>query len=170
MPLLQMADPLTALMYAVQVMNFLKMLILRTLKEREEPFLEAAPICHSGPSDENGHHSPRFHVEACKEVATEQNFVREEPTVDSPTQQTEDSSTRDHVADTCQTSQQNDPSVSGPVIIQSKFRRKKTSNSKKGMRRSNGKSVRSTSQDEKSRGISIVNRINSRAERVEAWR
>lgn len=35
-----MADPLTALMHAVQVMNFLKTLILRTLKGREEAILE----------------------------------------------------------------------------------------------------------------------------------
>lgn len=34
--LLQMADPLTALIHAVQVMNFLKTLILKTLREREE--------------------------------------------------------------------------------------------------------------------------------------
>ncbi|KAK7392627.1 hypothetical protein VNO78_21071 [Psophocarpus tetragonolobus] len=32
----QMADPLTALMYVVQVMNFLKTLVMKTLKEREE--------------------------------------------------------------------------------------------------------------------------------------
>lgn len=32
----QMADPLTALIHAVQVMNFLKTLILKTLREREE--------------------------------------------------------------------------------------------------------------------------------------
>ncbi|CAM8987845.1 unnamed protein product [Rhodiola kirilowii] len=32
----QMSDPLTALMHAVQVMNFLKTLILKKLREREE--------------------------------------------------------------------------------------------------------------------------------------
>lgn len=36
----QMADPLTALMHAVQVMNLLKTLILRTLKDRQEAVLE----------------------------------------------------------------------------------------------------------------------------------
>lgn len=34
--LLKMSDPLTALMHAVQVMNLLKMLIMKTLREREE--------------------------------------------------------------------------------------------------------------------------------------
>ncbi|TQE13385.1 hypothetical protein C1H46_000952 [Malus baccata] len=39
--LLQMADPLTALIHAVQVMNFLKTLILKTLRTREESAAEA---------------------------------------------------------------------------------------------------------------------------------
>ncbi|GLJ54386.1 hypothetical protein SUGI_1168020 [Cryptomeria japonica] len=52
----QMADPLTALMYAVQVMNFLKTLIQRTLKERQEAALDpiAASSCRD-PHDDNGH-------------------------------------------------------------------------------------------------------------------
>jgi hypothetical protein len=37
-----MADPLTALMHAVQVMNLLKTLILRTLKHRQDALLEQA--------------------------------------------------------------------------------------------------------------------------------
>ncbi|KAJ4779053.1 Rho GTPase-activating protein gacA [Rhynchospora pubera] len=41
----QMSDPLTALMHAVQVMNFLKTLILKTLREREEATL--GPFCPS---------------------------------------------------------------------------------------------------------------------------
>lgn len=36
----QMSDPLTALMHAVQVMNLLKTLIMRTLREREEAITE----------------------------------------------------------------------------------------------------------------------------------
>jgi hypothetical protein len=42
----QMVDPLTALMHAVQVMNLLKTLILRTLKDRKASLLES----HSPPS------------------------------------------------------------------------------------------------------------------------
>jgi len=41
-----MVDPLTALMHAVQVMNLLKTLILRTLKDRKASLLES----HSPPS------------------------------------------------------------------------------------------------------------------------
>ncbi|KAJ4759217.1 Rho GTPase-activating protein 3 [Rhynchospora pubera] len=49
----QMADPLTALIHAVQVMNFLKTLILKTIREREEA-LKASGIqqsCSESPSD-----------------------------------------------------------------------------------------------------------------------
>lgn len=52
-----MADPLTALMYAVQVMNFLRMLIVRTLRGREDSILDSAAT-HLEPSDESGHQSP----------------------------------------------------------------------------------------------------------------
>ncbi|XP_071716590.1 rho GTPase-activating protein 5-like [Rutidosis leptorrhynchoides] len=40
----QMADPLTALIHAVQVMNFLKTLVIKTLREREELF-QVSPSC-----------------------------------------------------------------------------------------------------------------------------
>ncbi|KAI6685330.1 hypothetical protein NL676_031243 [Syzygium grande] len=59
----QMADPLTALMYAVQVMNFLKTLIARMLREREDSILESAPTSHTEPPDDNGHQSPQICVE-----------------------------------------------------------------------------------------------------------
>lgn len=168
----QMADPLIALMYAVQVMNFLKMLILRKLKERHEPILEDASICHSGSSDENGHHSPKFRLEARKEEETEQTYVQEEPALDG---QTEDNSSGDNAADSSQTSRANDLSVNGPATVQTSFTMKKRGqpknpNVKKGTRRGNGQSARLTVPDEKSRGISIINRINARAERAEAWR
>lgn len=39
----KMADPLSALMYAVQVMNFLKTLIMVTMEEREESMAENGP-------------------------------------------------------------------------------------------------------------------------------
>ncbi|KAK6141704.1 hypothetical protein DH2020_024552 [Rehmannia glutinosa] len=50
-------DPLTALMYAVQVMNFLKTLIEKTLREREDSVKEPAYIPHIEPSDDNGNQS-----------------------------------------------------------------------------------------------------------------
>eukprot|EP00249_Psilotum_nudum_P036369 c6954_g1_i1 orf=771-1931(+) len=45
----QMSDPLTALMHAVQVMNFLKSLILKTLQDRNAAVLDPKPA-----SDANG--------------------------------------------------------------------------------------------------------------------
>jgi hypothetical protein len=56
--LFQMADPLTALIHAVQVMNFLKTLILKTVKEREESAAAArTSTSNSGSSsDRDGPH------------------------------------------------------------------------------------------------------------------
>ncbi|XP_027925744.1 rho GTPase-activating protein 5-like isoform X2 [Vigna unguiculata] len=50
----QMADPISALMYAVQVMNFLKTLVLRTLRERKDSVVESNPRFYAEPSDGNG--------------------------------------------------------------------------------------------------------------------
>ncbi|KAL9228590.1 hypothetical protein vseg_004150 [Gypsophila vaccaria] len=54
----QMSDPLTALMYAVQVMNFLKTLIAKRLQDREDSRIEPPPESCAGPSDKSGHQSP----------------------------------------------------------------------------------------------------------------
>lgn len=47
----QMSDPLTALMHAVQVMNLLKTLIMKTLREREETVTEGCSPMSSHSSD-----------------------------------------------------------------------------------------------------------------------
>ncbi|KAH7686749.1 Rho GTPase activation protein [Dioscorea alata] len=49
----QMADPLTALIHAVQVMNFLKTLIMKTLREREDAAAEVSvsQFCLESPGD-----------------------------------------------------------------------------------------------------------------------
>ncbi|CAM0903246.1 unnamed protein product [Alopecurus aequalis] len=51
----QMADPLTALMHAVQVMNFLRTLIIKTLNEREETAAapETLQSCSDSPNDQD---------------------------------------------------------------------------------------------------------------------
>ncbi|KAJ0826877.1 hypothetical protein HanRHA438_Chr17g0819241 [Helianthus annuus] len=56
-----MADPLTALMYAVQVMNFMKTLITKTLREREDAVIESSRGPPQEPSlDKNGDQGPRL--------------------------------------------------------------------------------------------------------------
>lgn len=97
--LLQMADPLTALMYAVQVMNFLRTLIVRTIREREDSVVETTPETRLEPSDEDGHQSSSqpFLEEAKEETEMgneeEKVFVTEEPALDSPCHSTQDEST-----------------------------------------------------------------------------
>ncbi|XP_044503928.1 rho GTPase-activating protein 3-like [Mangifera indica] len=51
----QMADPLTALIHAVQVMNFLKTLILKTIQEREESAAKSRLLssCSHSPNSKN---------------------------------------------------------------------------------------------------------------------
>ncbi|KAG1331039.1 Rho GTPase-activating protein 1 [Cocos nucifera] len=201
----QMADPLTALMHAVQVMNFLKMLILKTLKERQEPTLEDFSVHHLDPSDENGHHSPQLHLDCCKEEAAEQVFVPEEPGLDSPALLPEENTTVDEASDGSQTTHDNaapegtavhstdelfsetpahtdgsttdaEIAANGSNAVRANSRRTKTGQSssfdhKKGTKKAKGNSaIRGTLLAEKSRGASIVSRINSKVERVEAWR
>lgn len=86
-----MSDPLTALMYAVQVMNFLKTLIVKTLKEREDNIIESAPHSPPEPSDESDHqsYSRTNHDETKgdygnKNDKEEDLFASEEPTFGSP--------------------------------------------------------------------------------------
>nr|GFC49936.1 Rho GTPase-activating protein 5-like [Tanacetum cinerariifolium] len=68
-----MADPLTALMYAVQVMNFLKTLIVKTLREREDVIIEAVPASRFDHFDENNgpHHSLQGTIDETNEVEEE---------------------------------------------------------------------------------------------------
>ncbi|RLM98984.1 rho GTPase-activating protein 2 [Panicum miliaceum] len=53
--LIKMSDPLTALMHAVQVMNFLKTLILRTLRERDDAATGGEYTPYSSPASSSRH-------------------------------------------------------------------------------------------------------------------
>lgn len=66
----QMADPLTALLHAVQVMNFLKSLILKTLREREESASKDSLFssCTDSPDDKGDAHSPDINAKATEEL------------------------------------------------------------------------------------------------------
>ncbi|KAF7120528.1 hypothetical protein RHSIM_Rhsim13G0112200 [Rhododendron simsii] len=83
----QMADPLTALMHAVQVMNFLKRLIVKILREREDSVIEPAPSSLLEPSDKNGRDSPsqprHLEVAAHENDEIDPHFISEEPITES---------------------------------------------------------------------------------------
>lgn len=77
-----MANPFTALMYAVQVMNFLKALIERTLRGREDSTEDPEPAYDLGHFDENGRESPskpRVEDDSKDNEETEQPLFAEEP-------------------------------------------------------------------------------------------
>lgn len=72
----QMADPLTALMYAVQVMNFLRTLIEKTLRERGDSPVEYPPPLNVDPSDGTGPQSSS--VPLSEEARAEEGRRKEE--------------------------------------------------------------------------------------------
>ncbi|CAJ1885153.1 unnamed protein product [Sphenostylis stenocarpa] len=94
----QMADPLTALMYAVQVMNFLKTLVVKTLREREESIVKSNPVPNLDSFDDDGHHSnsEMLHKHGgesgndCSDEDEGAVFVTAEPAEQSPSHLTED--------------------------------------------------------------------------------
>nr|CAB3490938.1 unnamed protein product [Digitaria exilis] len=189
--LIKMADPLTALMYAVQVMNFLKKLIQKTLKDREESNLEEVSLPQKDSSDENGHHKPSVTLDSLLEEGSRRpSFVNEEPLLNSPAHSPEDKPNEITVAFTVQTSEAlasregstscSQPTLASPAAptdasgatatdsLQSKGSR---SLNRRRTRKVKGQSgTRATPASEKSRGASIVSRINSKVERIEAWR
>ncbi|KAK9170387.1 hypothetical protein Syun_002527 [Stephania yunnanensis] len=198
-----MSDPLTALMYAVQVMNFLKALIVRTLKEREDTLIESGPSPRLEPTDENGHHSaaqPCFQEMNQEKEPAEHVFVEEEPVLDGPLRFEEvtvesephnslekafadtneplpDSCTSDVGVESAPSTDASETITNAPkTTAQSKTRRSKalqsgSLNLRRGARKANGQVVAQVHElAEKSKSTSIVSRINSRTERVEAWR
>ncbi|KAL2345242.1 hypothetical protein Fmac_006527 [Flemingia macrophylla] len=94
----QMADPLTALMYAVQVMNFLKTLVVKTLREREESIVKSNPVPNLNSFDDDGHqsnpdmlnHNGSEDGNDCSDGDEGTVFVTAEPSQQSPSHLTED--------------------------------------------------------------------------------
>lgn len=201
----QMADPLTALMYAVQVMNFLKTLIEKTLKDREDFVADAGPS-YLEPSDENGHSSfsqPTIFEDnetdeeeeafICKEsfpktpahpsqgdsfsveethgsVSSTENIIPPGNSYLTDDRPYESPSQVDTKSDTCE-DDDNKMSIKGTPSNMSKTRHGQSSNSsfKRWSRKNYERPLVSEAAD-KSRGSTIVSRLNSRMERVEAWR
>lgn len=199
----QKADPLTALMHAVQVMNFLKTLIVVTLREREDFMLEQAPLTQLEPSDDSGHHhhsslQPIFE-EPNEANEEEQVFVSKEPFSESPLHPIDDEWKIENGVDSFLTSIENiipggkvhmvpnqveimtntleegASSCSSQGALQSTQKKKighsNSSSLKKGPKRVDERSVtQAVRKMDRNKGSTIVSRLNSRTERVEAWR
>lgn len=167
-----MADPLTALMYAVQVMNFLKTLVLRTLRERKDSEVEPTPGFFLEPSDDNGDHSGLSG--SCQQDADTENeeagetFVSEEAVLEcSPESLQNISSSEDLVSheDLCC------EFPSKGKVGKSKTCQTGSSNTKMGLTKNKGQQpvIHATMAVEKN-GIGNLSRIDSRSEWIEAWR
>ncbi|KAF7804282.1 rho GTPase-activating protein 5-like [Senna tora] len=172
----QMTDPLTALMYAVQVMNFLKTLVMKTLREREESMVESNPVSNLNSFDDDGHQSPsRLNFKDSSESENDTSeedkkvFVTEEPSLRSPSHLTEDGSEIEKnrlLIDSCPCN----------VISQVCFLTNELQdNSLSGLTNTVKCSQKVielplVGHKEKNMGTAIIRRINSRKELAEAWR
>ncbi|XP_075484679.1 rho GTPase-activating protein 1-like [Primulina tabacum] len=189
----QMADPLTALMYAVQVINFLKTLIEKTLREREDFVIEPAPTPDVEPSDDDGNQTSSLlgHENPAKpnEEAI-QEFLAEDPGLDSDseTNHVEDISDEDYLSYSTSTEESDDDvscetpdqvyrvSSAKEAIEENKMIKTGGQSSNSNLRKPESRIYSlqavdlSIKTDDKNKEISNLSRINSIIERFEAWR
>ncbi|KAL1544062.1 Rho GTPase-activating protein 1 [Salvia divinorum] len=153
----QMDDPLTALIYAVQVIEFLKTLIEKTLREREDSIGETSCVPHTESSDDNGNQSSstRYHdSRAESNEETVQDFVAEDPVSDTngETRQVENVSDEDyHNYSTCNVESEESVTCETPGVV-GRGRQEDESKSEAG-----GSGMKSKS---KGKGSSNLNPIN----------
>lgn len=169
-----MADPLTALMYAVQVMNFLKTLITKKLQDREDAGMDPPFASCAGPSDGSGHQSPSepclgdYLGEESEGSEAEHYSSDDEPVFDSPhdTKQSEDGDESDDSPFHWQSFKGLQASLkirTGPLF------QSNTSIVRKDPVSLNGRPpVRPIV--EKPKTMSNLSCVSSRIERIEAWR
>lgn len=172
-----MADPLIALMYAVQVMNLLKTLVLKTLRERKNLLEESSLQFHFEPSNENGHHSP---LQSCQQNANEASGDEHENCISQKTKQQylrisqtgEESRSLSSSSDHpncdegfwCKFSPKANAGkikIGRPSNLNARWKAKKA--------RVQQPTIHGKVAVEK-RGISNLSRLDSRSERIEAWR
>lgn len=184
---LQMLDPLTALMYAVQVMNFLKTLIVKTLRGRQDSLVEPGPKKQTEPSDEDGYHS------ALKPINLETNEEEEEEEEQDKLAKEAESSQNHSSSTQSESRTRNDDSnflssienilsdengdrgCNNSAKSQPRSRRTRNGGAKKGSRKQSTAQtvvvhVDDDQSEEKKKEPSIISRVNSHAERVEVWR
>ncbi|XP_057455959.1 rho GTPase-activating protein 5-like [Lotus japonicus] len=179
----QMADPLTALMYAVQVMNFLKTLILRTLQRRKDSVVEPSPRFDLEPSDENGEdQSPLGSYQ--QDVASEneeevESFVWEKAVSECSPEPFQNKDSTEGEPESLMSSSEilvceEDLYCQFPPkgnVGMSKTGQSSSSIAKKGFKKTRGQQpmIHGTVAVEK-KGISNLSLIDSISERIEAWR
>ena len=174
--LLQMADPLTALMYAVQVMNLLKTLILRTLRERKDSMVEPSPS-RVEPFDNNSHECPSLVAEEpaveSSYDSSQYNAIADEADLSYATSVDKLMANGDH---SCETASDANDTYNHRVKAANQAGIGKNSfgqSSNSSLRKSPGKFSRQspalhlTPPSDKTRGTGSF--IDSRSERVEAW-
>ncbi|XP_039034901.1 rho GTPase-activating protein 5-like [Hibiscus syriacus] len=195
----QMSDPLTALMHAVQVMNLLKTLIIRTLKEREDSMIDSNPDSGSEPSDKNGQQSSWQLLEDANEEVNgesegEKAFVAEEPSVESPPHSAKENLTTESSSQGFLTTIDNTSGGNRSLldncpctlvcqvnslanglekggIGKNRVDQSSASSLKKGTKKGNEGSMGNAGGDvRKNKGTRIAGLINMRAELFEAWR
>lgn len=181
----QMADPFTALMYAVQVMNFLKTLILRTLRERKDSVVESNPRLNLEPSDENGHRRlfESFQKEdtaAADNKEAKEIFVSEKTVVEcTPESLEKNSSTERESGSLIRTSE--NPICNEELYCEfppkknmgknNKSGQSSSSNARKGSKKTRGQQpvINGKGSVEK-KGMRTLSSTDTRSDRVEAWR
>lgn len=186
-----MADPLTAIMHVVHVMNFLKMLIVRTVKEREEATSDYATVASLWPDDDDDKHpSVKLSLDDRRRVTdseeTETVFLSQETSLEGPSEdsavQSSQASCNNLVSQEFHEPPLHTDSLTSKLQkvtpAQEKTRRPgklSNLNVKRGRRRPKGQSPdQAAVAVEKLKGTIIMNNINLRAEReavrVEVWR
>ena len=177
-----MADPITALMYAVQVMNFLKTLILRTLRERKDSVVELSPRFCLEPSNKNGDHSL---LESCQQDTAAQNeeaqenCVSEEIVLECSSESLKNNSLAGGESDTLISSSENIV-CNGDLYCEyppkgnmgkSKTGQSSSSNTRKGSKKSRGQQtvIHETVPAEK-KGTRNLSSTDSRSEQIKPWR
>ncbi|XP_051114061.1 rho GTPase-activating protein 5-like [Andrographis paniculata] len=175
----QMSDPLTALMFAVQVMNFLKALIVKTLREREDRVVEAGPAIQSEPSDEDSGHSVSKAAASPELSETSEEDVRgKNRTAAATNLHIRSSDGTDGLSNSTENALPDDNGGNSTRRVQrSTARSRRTmkprqpasclNDVKKGLRKHGGAADAAA---DKKKELNIVSRVNTRAERVETWR
>lgn len=168
---------MTALMYAVKVMNFLKTLVEKTMRDREDFVLETGPAYDSEPSDESDH--KHLSLRSMIEIENEMNelervLIHKEPPYDSsafPSSTDSEPEIKNHHASIIHSNSKG-KSGGGQEKVKMKTQRRVRyceSCVKKGDGKGNEHSEIRL-KGGKSRRAATTSRSNSRTERNVAWR